>query len=103
MNKKVTGIVAYITIIGWIVAFLAGDKEGAKQHLNQGLVLFLANLALSIITRILGGLPFVGGIIALVCSILSLVLFALCIVGIIFAATDNNKELPIIGAFKILK
>ena len=30
MDKKTTGIVAYITWIGWIVAFCAGDKEGAK-------------------------------------------------------------------------
>ena len=30
MNKKTTGIIAYITWIGWIVAFCAGDKEGAK-------------------------------------------------------------------------
>ena len=27
MNKKTTGIIAYITWIGWIVAFCAGDKE----------------------------------------------------------------------------
>ena len=26
MNKKTTGIIAYITWIGWIVAFCAGDK-----------------------------------------------------------------------------
>lgn len=37
MNKKTTGIIAYITWIGWIVAFCAGDKEGAKFHLNQAL------------------------------------------------------------------
>ena len=31
MNKKTTGIIAYITWIGWIVAFCAGDKEGRWQ------------------------------------------------------------------------
>lgn len=36
MNKKTTGIIAYITWIGWIVAFCAGDKEGAKFHLGAG-------------------------------------------------------------------
>ncbi len=39
MDKKTTGIIAYITWIGWIVAFCAGDKEGAKFHLNQALVI----------------------------------------------------------------
>ena len=41
MNKKTTGIIAYITWIGWIVAFCAGDKEGAKFHLNQALVILI--------------------------------------------------------------
>ena len=41
MNKKTTGIIAYITWIGLIVAFCAGDKEGAKFHLNQALVITL--------------------------------------------------------------
>ena len=30
MDKKVTGIVAYLSWIGLIIAFCAGDKEGAK-------------------------------------------------------------------------
>ena len=30
MDKKTTGIVSYITLIGWLIAFCAGDKEGAK-------------------------------------------------------------------------
>lgn len=38
MDKKTTGIVSYITLIGWLIAFCAGDKEGAKFHLNQSLV-----------------------------------------------------------------
>ena len=44
MDKKITGIVAYITWIGWLIAFLAGDKEGAKFHLNQALVIILIGL-----------------------------------------------------------
>ena len=42
MDKKTTGIVSYITLIGWLIAFCAGDKEGAKFHLNQSLVLYLS-------------------------------------------------------------
>ncbi len=96
MNKKATGIVAYITIIGWIIAFLAGDKEGAKVHLNQGLVLAI----LGIIGSIFYYIPLVGWIIALVIRILVLV-FA--IMGICYAATDKDQELPVIGAIHLLK
>ena len=44
MDARTTSIVAYITWIGLIIAFVAGDKEGAKFHLNQALVIALAAL-----------------------------------------------------------
>lgn len=44
MDKKTTGIVAYLTWIGLVIAFVAGDKEGAKFHLNQALVILLFSL-----------------------------------------------------------
>ena len=31
MSKKATGIVAFIFWIGWLIAFFAGDKEGASK------------------------------------------------------------------------
>ena len=39
MDKKMTGIVAYITWFGLIIALVAGDKEGAKFHINQSLAI----------------------------------------------------------------
>lgn len=48
MNKKTTGIIAYITWIGWIVAFCAGDKEGAKFHLNQALVILIGQIVAAV-------------------------------------------------------
>ena len=44
MDAKVTSILSYCTWIGWLIAFFAGDKEGAKFHLNQGLVVMLFSL-----------------------------------------------------------
>lgn len=89
MDKKVTGIIAYIGLIGWIIAYIAGDRVGAKFHLNQALVLALAELIVSWI-------PVVGGI-------LGLVLFIFAIMGIVSAAKEEEKELPLIGGIKILK
>lgn len=100
MNKKVTGIVAYFTLIGWLIAFLAGDKENAKFHLNQALVLAIANILLGIVNSILGFIPFVGGIIGTVLSILLLVLW---ILGLISAIKDEEKAVPVLGGIKILK
>lgn len=96
MSKKTTGIFAYLGPIFWLIAFLAGDKEGAKIHLNQGLVLVLGEVILSAI----GYVPVVGGIISLV-GIIAIIVFD--IMGIVYAATDKDQELPVIGQIKILK
>ena len=82
MNKKTTGIVAYITWIGWIIAFFAGDKEGAKFHLNQALVIFLAGIVCSIVAQI----TIVGGI-----------------MGLVAACKEEEKEVPLLGKIKLLK
>ena len=103
MNKKVTGIVGYITWIGLIVAFCAGDKEGAKFHLNQSLVLWLAEIVVGLIATVGGYIPVVGLIISLVAGICQLVLFVFWIMGLVGACQGNEKELPLIGSIKIIK
>lgn len=88
MDKKTTGIVAYLTWIGFLIAILAGDKDGAKFHVNQALVIMLFSL-LSII-------PCVGwlwGVFMLVCWIM----------GLIAAINEEEKEVPLIGKIRILK
>ena len=87
MDAKATSIVAYITGIGFLIAYLAGDKEGAKFHLNQALVFNIFCLACSI--------PFVGW----AWSVFMLVCF---IMGLVNASEQNNKELPLIGQIHIL-
>ncbi len=97
MNRKVTSIVAYITIIGWIIAFIAGDRQGAKFHLNQALVLWL----LGIIGGIIGWLPIpiISGVLS---AIISLFCFVCWIIGLVYAATDKEKPLPLIGMIHLL-
>ncbi len=88
MDAKTTSIVAYITWIGLLIAFCAGDKEGAKFHLNQALVIFLFSL-LSVIPCI----GWIWGIFMIVCWIL----------GLIAAINQEEKEVPLIGSIKIVK
>ena len=88
MDTKTTSIVAYITWIGLIVAFCAGDKEGAKFHLNQALVIFLFSL-LSLIPCV----GWIQAIFILVCWIM----------GLIAAINQEEKPVPLIGGIKILK
>lgn len=88
MDTKTTSIVAYITWIGLIIALCAGDKEGAKFHVNQALVIFLFSL--------LGIIPCIGWIWAVF-------MFACWIIGLIAAINQEEKEVPLIGKIRILK
>ena len=88
MDTKTTSIVAYITWIGLLIAFLAGDKEGARFHLNQSLVIFLFGL--------LTPFPCIGqiwGIFIIVCWIM----------GLIAAINQEEKPVPLIGGITLIK
>ncbi|MCM1161557.1 MAG: hypothetical protein NC412_10065 [Roseburia sp.] len=96
MDSKVTSIVAYISLVGTIIAIVAGDKEGAKFHLNQALVINIGMIICSIVTVI----PFIGGIIGGIGDLLLLVCW---IIGLIAAIKQEEKEVPLLGKIKILK
>lgn len=95
MDKKLTGIVAYITWIGFLIAYLAGDKEGAKFHLNQACVLAIAGLACTVLSWV----PIVRWVV----WVLDLVLLVLAVMGIVSAVNDEEKPLPLIGGISVLK
>ena len=88
MDTKTTSIVAYITWIGLLIAFCAGDREGAKFHLNQALVIFLFGL--------LGWIPCIGWI----WSIFMLVCW---VMGLVAAINQEEKPVPLIGQIQLLK
>jgi len=88
MDAKTTGIVSYLTVIGLVIALAAGDKEGAKFHINQSIVIWIFS--------ILGLIPIIGlpwRIFMMVCWVL----------GLIAAINCEEKEVPLIGKIKILK
>lgn len=88
MDAKTTSIVAYLTWIGLLIAVCAGDKEGAKFHINQALVILLFSL--------LGVIPCLGWIWA--------VFMLVCwIMGLIAAINQEEKEVPLIGKIRLLK
>jgi len=94
MNKQITGMLAYITWIGWLIAFLAGDRNGAKFHLNQALVLAIAALVKGVLSTI--------KITRIITGPLGIVIFVFCVIGIYHAYKGEEKELPIVGGIKIL-
>ena len=88
MDSKATSVVSYITFIGWIVAFCFGEREEAKFHINQALVILLFSL-LSVI-------PCIGwcwGVFIIVCWFM----------GLIAAINGEEKEVPLIGTISLIK
>ncbi len=96
MDKRATAIVSYFSLIGWIIAYCIGDREGAKFHLNQSLVILLTG----IIAGACAVIPIIGH---LVSSVLGIITFIFWVMGLVFACENKDQEVPILGIFKILK
>ena len=88
MDAKTTSIVAYLSWIGLIIALVAGDKDGARFHVNQALVIFLFSL-LSIIPCV----GWIWGIFMIVCWIM----------GFIAAINQEENPVPLIGGITLIK
>ena len=102
MPKKVTDIVAYLSPIGFVIAFLVGDRANSKFHLNQALVLTIVTLVLQVLSKIASIIPLVGGFINLFISLISLLVFVLWLLGIIGAIQGREKEIPLLGHIKLI-
>ncbi|QQT24509.1 DUF4870 domain-containing protein [Sphingobacterium spiritivorum] len=98
MDKKTLSILSYVTIIGWIVAYLKSKDLQPKSdlvsyHLKQGFGFFILsvviNVALSIIVFIVPALSFL--------SYIGIVLFILWIFGLINAVNEQKKPIPVVG------
>ena len=86
-NPELTSILSYLGIIVWLVAYTIGDKEGAKFHLNQALVLHLFSF--------LAVIPVVG-------IFLGLVIFVFWVIGLTAAIKQEEKKVPLIGDIQLL-
>ena len=96
ISARSTGIIAYITWIGMIIALLMGDKQGGKFHVNQALVIKAVLIALTIVAS---WIPFIGTIVAFVGTIFCYVCWGL---GLYYAWTEQEKEVPLIGQIRLL-
>ncbi|MBP5230219.1 MAG: hypothetical protein ILO68_00670 [Clostridia bacterium] len=104
INKnRVFGILAYIGPLFLVGLFAAKDSKWAKYHVNQGMVLCIAVFAVAFTLGLLGLIPYIGIVFRILNWITSIGLSALCVMGIIFAATGKAKDLPLIGSIKLLK
>lgn len=81
----------------FIPLLMDSSNSTYRFHANQGLVLTI----LAIVVNIVGSfVPVIGWVVLLLGRILVLVL---AIMGIVNAANENMKELPLIGKIELIK
>ena len=104
-NDKLMGILAYLSILVLIPILAAPDSKFARYHANQGLILLIGEAAWSVVHGVLStvftliGLP----VLAAVLSVFDLAFLAFMIIGIVNVFNGEEKELPVIGKYQILK
>ncbi|ASZ14855.1 DUF4870 domain-containing protein [Chitinophaga pendula] len=99
MNQKTLAIISYVSIIGWLIAYFQYKNREEKNslvryHLGQSLGVVLLSVMLNIglyvivtVAPALGTLMALAGVIPLI----------LMILGIITAAGEQCKPIPVIG------
>lgn len=113
-QNKVMGVLAYLGFLCLVPIFAAKDSKFARFHANQGLVLFVGELAYAIVYSILSAILWslawsswtMFNIVSALTTILGLVYIVfgvLAIIGIVNAVSGKEKPLPVIGKFIILK
>ena len=123
MDNKVTSIVAYagilacllgflpgpgklgmfVPLIVWFIAYSAGDKNGAKLHLNQSLILIILGLACAIVCLVLGIIPIIKYLAWILNFAVKVVTCVFGIWGLVLAIKGEDKKLPFIGDIPVLK
>jgi uncharacterized membrane protein len=101
MNAKTMAIVAYITLIGWIIALVTYNGDAQKPsltrfHLRQAFGLIVTGFALYILLMMM---IFIMPMLALLSFVIWIVLLVFLIMGIINAANEQEKPLPLVGEF----
>jgi uncharacterized membrane protein len=99
MTKKTMAMVAYITIIGWIVSYLSYKKTTEKSnlvnyHLGQAMGVLITYLVLSAVSFIV--LSFLPSL-ATIFYLILLIPFVLLLFGIVAASNEVERPVPLIG------
>ena len=92
-NPKVISIISYLTIIGWLLAYVLNDQKSplASFHLRQSLGIYLVFLVSSMFMWI----PILGWLIGFLISLLGV---ACWIHGVISAFGEEMKAVPFLGS-----
>ncbi len=104
-NKHKTDIVAYLTIVGWLIAWLRGDRAESGFHLNQALSILVADLGVNAVfwSITVSGAAGAALIVRGVCGILDFCIWALWLLALVRAVKGSEAPVPVLGYVELLK
>lgn len=106
-DAKVWSILAYFGILFFLPLVGVPNSAYGKFYANQGLILLIFDVVLSvaswIVQAVLEMIPIIGGILSgLVQLAVSVCVIALFVFGVVQAAQGKAKTLPVIGKFHLI-
>lgn len=96
--ERIVGISSYITIVGWLIAFLLHllkKTHFVALHLRQALGIYITIFILWLFQNFLGFIS----LIFTIAGILALFMVFLWTIGLLYAINGKNKPLPFIGRY----
>ncbi len=105
-GNKLMAALSYLSWLVLIPLFAARRSAYARFHVNQGLVLAIAHIAVVVALSILKGLLGHGllrSVFNILGDVVGLAFFVLAVMGIVNALQGKAKELPVFGQYRILK
>ncbi len=104
LNKKITDILCYFSVPGWVLALILGDFQKSKVHMNQAMVIgmlkLLVDFGIMMWQLLFGGTG--QGIINILKDMEGLFFLALSLMGIFRALRGNDTPMPVVGHIRIL-
>lgn len=100
-SGKAMAILSYFGILSLIPYFSEKNNQYVRFHAVQGVNLFIVNTILMAVSSLINN--FVGSLLSWPFSIASIFLWILEILGVVYAAKGEQKELPLISKIKIVK
>ena len=94
-DNKIWGALSYLGILFFLPLVVNGGRSKfGTFHANQAFILLIADLIGGVLSSLLGKIPVLGSVLS---ALISLLLLAYTLFGIITAGSGKAKELPFIG------
>lgn len=94
---------SYLGVLFFVPLLVYQQSPYTKFHVNQGLVLFIVEVGSGILQRVFHFIPLVRIFSGLALGIVGIFTLVFSIMGIIYAAQGQARELPLVGQIHIIK